>query len=498
MNRPLIKNSLAKRLSITFWILLLLLAAGQYFLLRHFWDKAWLERDQLFFWGLAEQYAIELGPYLQEPIQRDEVLAQIYRLTQQNPRVDIFILDETGTPRFFLPEHHEHEVLPPISLEEIKASLAFTKKRHFPLKGPNPRSCRKRQCPDEIFSAARLKIGDVDGYLYVPLFSRGYASLAVGIKDKYLLLVGALTSAVLTLALGAFGSWLFSLITQRFYQLAAAVRSYGSGDFEQRIPENGSDEVSQLARDVNQMADTIEAQIDQLRETDRIRRELVANISHDLNSPVTARGVQLQLLQMNFSEFSNDEKIERLRLSTRSVDSLRRLITELLSLANLEAKNVEPHKSMFNIEEMIQEEIFQRLAPVANERTIELVLQSDSAAQAVYADCDLIERALVNLVENALHYGEGGNQVLVELSSREGEVEVSVTDQGPGVPEADLPHIFERYYRGAEQRSSTKGSGLGLAIVKKIVEVHGSTIRAERGAEGGMRFVFRLPAAPST
>ncbi len=492
-------NSFSKRISAIFIVLIILLAASQYAILQHLWNQAWLEQEQQFFWGIAQNYEAELHHLLKDEIDKDQVIQALFRLQRLNPRIDPFILDGEGTPLYFIPDSGGDYNIQKVSLAPIKKSLTFADFRNLPILGTNPRQCSSSQCSTTVFSVAPIHIGSTPGYLYIILNNAPYRNIANAVEDYYLLFGGAIISGVFTLAFGIFGIFLFSLLTRRFYRLTKAVQSYGNGDFSERVSEKGSDEIAQLAQNVNKMADTISAQIAQLRETDLLRRQLVANVSHDLNSPLTSLQGQLQLLQLHYSKLTESEKLEKLEVAHNGAQSLSKLIAELLELSNLEAKDIEPTRSEFLLQEVISEEIFPRLQDQARERNIFLRLECPEETPCVLADCDLIERALSNLVENALQYSGKASQVLVSIHAKGGapanSIEISVADDGIGIAKNELCHIFDRYYRGNAERDSSTGSGLGLAIVKKIVEVHDANITVEGDLGQGLRFTFCLPTA---
>jgi signal transduction histidine kinase len=233
--------------------------------------------------------------------------------------------------------------------------------------------------------------------------------------------------------------------------------------------------------------------MEELRQADRMRRELVANVSHDLRSPIASIQGYLETVSMKDGELASEERERYVKTALKNTKRLNTLVSELFELSKLETKQIEPTIEAFPIAELVQDVVMQ-YEPRAEEQAVDLQAELPDRHARVEADIGLVERALSNLIDNAIHYTPDGGEVRVRLDNERDEVCVEVSDTGPGIPEDDLPHIFERFYRVDKSRDRDKGgAGLGLAIAKTILELHGRTLEVESTVGEGTSFRFRLP-----
>jgi signal transduction histidine kinase len=243
------------------------------------------------------------------------------------------------------------------------------------------------------------------------------------------------------------------------------------------------------------MADLIRQQVHQLEETDQLRRELVANVSHDLRTPVTSLQGYLETLLLKEGTLSSQERQRYLEIATAQSKRLGDLIAELFELAKLNSQEMKPRIESFSLSELVQDVVQKfRLAVEAKQMTLQATLGED--LPFVSADIGLIERVLENLIENALRYTPQGGRITVILSRMGEKIMTRVTDTGCGILPEDLPHVFDRYYQvGKKHQSHDKGAGLGLAITKRILELHGSAIEIQSAVNQGTTFAFHLTVA---
>ncbi len=281
---------------------------------------------------------------------------------------------------------------------------------------------------------------------------------------------------------GLVGIVLLSLyLTRPIRRMSRSMDRIASGDLEHRVNAGGRDEVAAMGQSFNAMAD-------QVQEMVRGQKELLAGVSHELRSPLARMKMSLELLREGGAP---RERLEDLESDVDAVDSL---VEELLVASRLDfdAAPIEPREIPLDA---LARQAWARIAEEADRAGMALEVRIADDARTIVIDPALGVRVLGNLFENAVrHAGRGA----VVLASRRvaGDVEVSVDDEGPGVPEAHLTRIFEPFYRVDPSRSRKTGSvGLGLGIVKRAVEAHGGRVRAERGARGGLAVSFRLPFA---
>lgn len=279
------------------------------------------------------------------------------------------------------------------------------------------------------------------------------------------------------------GTILFRQITRPLHKLRSAVNQYAQGDLSVRTPVKSSDEVGRLAVAFNQMAEELEKQED-------LRQQMVADVAHELRTPLSVMRGNIEAM-MDGLLIPN--KVELAYLQDE-VQRLTRLIDDLRLLSQADAGQLRLNISRIDVIRLISQ-IVALMKPLADENIVELQVRKGQASLKVLGDEDRLQQAVINLIENAIRNSPQGASVQVTAVVSEARVCISVTDECPGIPDADLPHIFDRFWRGDKSRSrGGGGSGLGLSIVKQIVDLHDGTIQVERLKSGGSRFSICLPA----
>jgi signal transduction histidine kinase len=273
-------------------------------------------------------------------------------------------------------------------------------------------------------------------------------------------------------------------------RLSTAAGQMSGGNLSARVPLRGQDEIGQLAGQFNLMAERLEASFAALSaERDALRR-FIADASHELRTPITALKTFNELLQ----HAAADDPAARTEFLAESQVQLGRLewITRnLLDLSRLDAGLVDLDLAEHDVREII-EAVAATFKPLASEKGVTLSVESAGDLMPVRCDRARVEMALSNVVDNALKFTPAGGQVRVGAGQVDKMVQLWVKDTGPGIDPADLPHIFERFYRGQSGRA--EGSGLGLAIVQSIAQAHGGQVFAESEPGYGSRFVIELPS----
>ena len=320
------------------------------------------------------------------------------------------------------------------------------------------------------------------------MFLREFAPTQ-GVIGVILLVLG---SAVASLAI-------FRPAHRRLRGLEKVAMAIGEGDLSARAPEAGGDEVTALARAFNRMAADLEARTRAVELSDKTRRQLLADVSHELKTPLAAIRGYAETLSM--PEVRLDEATRRRYLDIVGDETLKleRIVGDLLDLARFEGGGL-----TLTCGEVPVSQLFQRVADRHEREMLEkqVTLETSIAPdmRAAWCDAARLEQVLQNLVANALrHTPEGGQITLVAERAGEG-VRLTVRDTGSGIPEDHLPHIFDRFYKSDASRTdpySKSGSGLGLSIVKAIVERHGGTVAAANAPGGGAEFTINLPPGPA-
>ena len=306
--------------------------------------------------------------------------------------------------------------------------------------------------------------------------------------------------AVLVGLAGSFvaGWLLMAWLTRRIRLLSATVSRLAEGRLDARAPTAGGDELGQLGRDVNVMAARLEATIEELKGKEQFQRQLIANISHDLRTPMASLRGYVETLGLGADKLGPEKREAYLGVITENIDHLDRLIDHLLQLSRLDDGQAAFQREVFPAMELV-ESVLARCEPQARAKSIALRCRCGDDVPLVEADPLQIGQVLQNLVDNAIKFGR--EEGLVEVSLRPvegGAVEVAVRDDGPGIAAEDQPRIFERFFTGDRSRSRTgkiRSSGLGLAISARIVEAHGGELTVESQPGHGACFRFRLQGA---
>ena len=489
MNR--IFRSFYARISAVFLVLLLVLgtvlavwAAQSAIRLTEAADQR-LNRD------LAQTLAPQFAPHLRTEIDQRAIGRIIEGLTTVNRRIDVYLLDEDGTIKSAFVEPGQDVELASVSTEPIDRMLAGTD--DLPIFGDDPMHPGQRR----PFSVAPIGIMGMEGcYLYITLGTDAYDSALAMMRESFIA-SGTLRALPLALGLTALvGLILFGFVTRRLRRVTTVVERFEQGDYDRRVPETADDEVGRLAASFNHMADTIVANMEELKRNDRLRRELVANVSHDLRSPLASIRGYLETVLMKGDELTPEQRTRFLDIALSNANRLSSLVAELFELSKFDAQQIEPHIETFSIAELVQDVVAQ-LQPRAESREISLTATFPADLPPVFADIGLIERVITNLVDNALHHTPAGGCVEVAPALRGDRVVVRVSDTGCGIAPDEQQRIFERFYRddAARTPTATSGAGLGLAIVQKILALHGCTIAVESEEGKGATFIFDLPTA---
>ncbi|GAC1366216.1 MAG: hypothetical protein NVS2B12_09470 [Ktedonobacteraceae bacterium] len=295
-------------------------------------------------------------------------------------------------------------------------------------------------------------------------------------------------------AIAALGSYLFvRRFTRPVESLTLAAERMKHGNYTQRVAlPNSRDELGLLAQTFNEMASMIEADVSELRRQDEVRRDLIANIAHDLATPLTAiQGFSEALADDVISDPSARQETA-LRIG-REVQRLRRMVADVRQMTSLEAGQTPLDLAPLDLQSLVDETLFV-LQPECEQMGITLYNDVAPELPQVQADNDRVIQVLLNLLDNARRHTPEGGSIRVGARLQGSAVAIRVSDTGSGIDPADLPHIFERFYRADRSRTTTTGgSGLGLSIVKAIVSAHGGTIQAESTPGLGTHITFTLP-----
>jgi signal transduction histidine kinase len=310
--------------------------------------------------------------------------------------------------------------------------------------------------------------------------------------DEHDLLLGTILLVFASGMAMVLGYFLSTTITERIHLLKDAAEKLAKGDLKTRVPVQGSDEVAALAKAFNQMAEQLQKADQKQRDLDNMRRDLIAWVSHDLQTPLTSMRAILEAVTDGVVD--DPETVKRyLNTAQRDVRSLSALIDDLFQMAQLDTGGFPLNRERASLGDLVSDTL-ETFTELANQRDVNIEGNVDPDVDPVYMDTQAIGRVLNNLISNALrHTARGRVSVWVRRSGQ--GVEVTVSDTGEGIRAEDIPHIFERFYRGDASRSRSRGTGagLGLAIARGIVRAHGGDIQVESETGKGTQFTFRIP-----
>jgi two-component system, OmpR family, sensor kinase len=300
--------------------------------------------------------------------------------------------------------------------------------------------------------------------------------------------------SVLLLGTAAIAFVVFGPTRRRLKTVQDATERLGSGDLTARAPVAGGDEVSALARSFNQMADELASRAQALDSSDRARRQLLADVSHELMTPLTAIRGYVETLSMPDQSFDAPTRERYLGIALDETHRLEAIVGDLLELARLEGGG-----GGLRVETVPIQPLFDRVAARHEQelrrRGVTLQQHVGDGAERVPADAGRLEQALQNLAANALRHTPDGGRITLTAAASPQSIILSVRDTGPGIDAQHLPLIFDRFYKGDAARKAAGGSGLGLSIVKAIIERHGGTVSARN--DRGAVFELVLPRALS-
>jgi signal transduction histidine kinase len=305
----------------------------------------------------------------------------------------------------------------------------------------------------------------------------------------------ALAAVLLVFATGiamALGFFLSAALTDRIRTLESAAQALARGQLAARVPVTGQDEMAQLAATFNDLAVQLEETERKQKELETLRRDLIAWAGHDLRTPLTSIRAMLEALADGLVE--DPETVQRyLRTAQQEVRALSNLIDDLFEVAQIDAGGLPIHRQATAISDLVSDTL-ESFSALAAAQGVSLEGEVAPGTDPLVMDTQQVGRVLSNLVGNALRHTSAGGKVTIR-AWRQGDCAwVEVGDTGEGIQPADLPHLFERFYRGEKSRSRlTGGAGLGLAIARGIVVAHGGQIGVESQPGLGARFTFTLP-----
>ncbi|MGH8782170.1 HAMP domain-containing sensor histidine kinase [Paraburkholderia sp.] len=490
------KLTLTQRLSLVFAALLLACCGASAWLQIRASDLHEKEVVQELSRGLAQHIA-QSSPLMGDDGLRPDAVRHLFsQLMVVNPSVEVYLLDSEGRVK--------GDDAPPGHLKRDRVDLEplrrFIAGEPLPILGDDPRSVDALK----VFSAAPLRMdGDTPaGYIYVVLLGEAHDALAAHVAASSVLRTTLRSMALVALLGLVAGLAAFRLITRPLRRLTDAMRGFDAHG-EPRIPDVGiaaagtsigssdRDEIAVLEAAFAQMAERIGEQWRELTRQDQQRRELVANISHDLRTPLTSLHGYLETLSLKSDSLGEAERKRYLAIALAQSVKVGALAQALFELARLEHGFVQPALEDFSLVDVVQD-VLQKFELTAEARRVHLRADVPHRVPNVNADLGMIERVLTNLLDNAIRHTPADGVVEVALAGRDGRVSVTVSDTGPGIPEALREGLFQRPFNAG---GAHRGGGLGLLVVQRMLQLHRSEIRLVEQPGKGTTFRFDLAAS---
>ena len=423
-------------------------------------------------------------------VNRPTLAALFDRLMTLNPAVELYLVSPQGDLLA--------DAAPPGHIQRQRISIAdihrFLAADGWPVYGDDPRSSARK-----VFSAAPIRQqGELRGYLYIILQGERFNTLARSAWQDTLRST-VLWSLLMVLVCGALaGLLVWYWVTRPVRRLTAKVQGLDQDSLAaikrlaQETPElNPGNEVALLRNRFIELARQIASQWESLADSDRQRREFVANISHDLRTPLTSLLGYLETLSLKAETLSVEDNRHYLAIALRQGHKVRHLSQQLFELARLEHGSIRPQLEPFAIAELVQD-VAQKFDLAIETRRLTLAIETPRGLPLLNADVSMIERVITNLLDNAVRHTPPGGTIRLRLWQEDGAVHVEVADSGPGIEPGRREQLFTRPSALARREQSEDRGGLGLLIVRRMLELHGGGIRLMESA-GGACFRFFVP-----
>ncbi|MFA5982385.1 MAG: HAMP domain-containing sensor histidine kinase [Methylococcaceae bacterium] len=422
----------------------------------------------------------------------DKSLEELFHMFMvANPSIDVYLLDADG----YIMAHkvaREKLQLHKINLAPIRAFLSGS--TAMPLKGDNPLNLAE----PTVFSVVALQNKDKTiGYLYIIVAGNDYQRMLADVwkGEVFQSVLWASSLALLMMLIAGLG--LFAVITRRLNALTRTVAEFEATGFTGELQlssklSQSQDEIGQLARAFEHMVERMTEQMRQIKRQCDLRSEMVANLSHDIRTPLASMQGYLETLLRISNTLSPDKQLRYLQAAELQSRHVLLLSQQLFELAKLECEQEKPKYTAFSVK-LLAQNLMQKFELIASKQEIMLRTVYPYGLPLIWADMGMIERVLTNLMDNALRYTPKGGEITLKVVRKGAIIQIRLSDTGTGIAQEYLLGLFDRASPLRKHSKKHGGGGLGLLIAKTIIQLHGSNIIVV--SEGkGVTFVFELPA----
>lgn len=478
-------NSLYWRISATLLIIFILLGLVYVVIAVNSSKQYFAETTQKLNADVAEHLLQEVNPFVDEKVNEDALGVIMHSMMAVNPGIEVYLLDPQGEILSFVVLDKKVK-LNFIDIEPVTRFINSGGAEY--ILGDNPRIPERKS----IFSATKIVIdGNHLGYVYMVLVSEQYDTITGSLQNSFILNLATKSFIITLLASFAIGLLAIWFLTKNLRIIIRTVRLFEEGDLNARIQISSKSELGQLAKTFNGMAETLLHNIDSLKQVDVLRRDLIANISHDLRTPLAVIHGYMETLMMKDAQLDTQKRTDYMNIVLQNTEKLKFRVDDLFELSKLEAKQVELNVEPFSLNELIQD-ISGKYALKSKESDITFDWDVSRSISMVEGDLGLIERVLQNLIDNAFKHTPKGGVIRIGILEKGLNVEVTVNNSGSYIESRDIPQLFSRYYKG-DKSMDEESTGLGLAIVKNIIDLHNSIISVVSTKDTGTSFKFVLP-----
>ena len=445
---------------------------------------------------LAKNLVAERNLVKDGKINDEAIVETFYQFMSINPSIEIYLLDLEGNIKSYSADPGRVK-LKSVKLKPINDFLNMSEP--FPLLGDDPRSLTRQKA----FSVTAIPDKEnPTGYLYVVLRGEQYDFVENAVRDSYIFRLSLWAVAISLFAGLLSGLAVFRALMMRRDKLSKMMLVFGENGLtpsdinEIEMLQGSGDDVDKLSVAFLDMVRRISDQLVQLEEKDNLRRNLIAQAWHDLRTPLASMQGYVESIRIKGDKLTRKQQHDFLDIALKQGNRLGDMVEELVVLASLDAREPVPDLEIFALVELLYD-VVQKHDLGAQKKKVTMTIAAAPDLPSVFGTVAMTERILDNLLRNALAYSPHGGHIDLALKKDGDWLEVSLSDNGPGIAQEDLPHVFEPFYRGKSQLPTDQdlnphGSGLGLAIAKRMVTLQGGEIAVRSDIAGSSVFTFKL------
>lgn len=483
-------NSLFWKISAVFLLILLVISAVYIYISVNTAEMYFQETRQKLDIKIASHISGEAEFFRGDSVNYNAMKNVFHNVMVINPSLEVYLLDTNGNILAFDADSSLVK-LKKLPLEPIHKFISSDKESF--LLAPDPKMPGKEK---PISAAKVFSNGKMKGYIYVILGGQEYENASQLLFGSYILRLGVRSMIIALFAATIIGFFAIGFIIRNLRKIIRVIRDFRDGNLRARIKLKSKGELQEFAKTFNDMADTIVSNIDEIKRMDNMRRDLVANVSHDLRTPLSVISGYVETILIKEDKLSPSERKKYLETILSSTGRLQSLVEELFELSKLEAKETKPENESFSLAELLQD-VHQKNQIIAQQKEITLTLEFEDNLPFISADIRMMEKIFQNLLDNAIKFTppSGTVEIIIRRKSA-GMLNAVISDNGPGIEKDQIPFIFDRYHQIKRVSTETsQGTGLGLTIVKKLVDLQGFGISVKSEVSRGTSFTLSIPAA---